>query len=515
LGEELTNSSVCQDGTTRGECLAAGMVLPVKSSASVESGVVGVRTKNLLGPMPQLRCGADASAPIRPRVAMLSLHGYVAANPPLGAADTGGQVVYVLEMSRKLALLGYDVDIWTRQFEWQPQVEYVADHVRILRVPCGGPNFLRKEYLCEHLDEWHDAALRFIRQHHLEYRFLNSHYWDAGMAAQRLSTVLNVPHLHTPHSLGVWKQRQMATDFPQSQHEFELRYNFARRIAEERAIYAVCDVVVATTSPQVDLIINDYDVPNEKVRLIPPGYDDQRFFPVGEATRMSVRRKLRFEGKVVLALGRLARNKGYDLLIASFALLAAREPEAVLHLAVGGTELNADETAILAQLKACAVETGYGDRIHFGSFIANDDLPDYYRAADMFVLSSRYEPFGMTAIEAMASGTPTVVTVHGGLYRALTFGRHAMFADPFDREDLGITMAKIFRHPRLKQRLARMGAHRARSLFTWTGIAQQLITAAEERLATTGSRVSSAEMSDPWNGDQNDCSESGQERLAS
>jgi mannosylfructose-phosphate synthase len=82
----------------------------------------------------------------------------------------------------------------------------------------------------------------------------------------------------------------------------------------------------------------------------------------------------------------------------------------------------------------------------------------------------------MTAIEAMASGTPTVVTVHGGLYRALSFGRHALFADPFDREDLGITMAKVFRHPRLSTRLSRMGAHKARSLFTWTGVAQQLLS---------------------------------------
>src|SRR5688572_32793947 len=97
------------------------------------------------------------------RIAMVSTHGYVAATPPLGAADTGAQVVYVLELSRKLAQLGYQVDIWTRRFEDQPELETVSDRVRIIRMPCGGREFLRKEYLCEHLAEWNEHALRFIR----------------------------------------------------------------------------------------------------------------------------------------------------------------------------------------------------------------------------------------------------------------------------------------------------------------------------------------------------------------
>lgn len=433
-----------------------------------------------------------------PRIAMVSTHGYVAAVPPLGAADTGGQVVYVLELSKKLALLGYQVDIWTRRFDSQPEVEPVCENVRILRMPCGGPDFLPKEYLCDHLDEWCAHALRYIGRHGLSYRFFNSHYWDAGIAAQRVAAVLGVPHVHTPHSLGLWKQRQMENDFPGCAEQFEKRYNFARRTSEEEKLYAECDMVLATTPPQLDLIVKDCGVPRDKVRMVPPGYDDHRFYPVSEASRDVIRQRLGFKGKVVLALGRLARNKGYDLLIDGFAVLAARDPEAVLHLAVGGADMNANERTILTELQARAQASGFGDRIHFGSFIADADLPDYYRAADMFVLSSRYEPFGMTAIEAMACGTPTVVTVHGGLYRALSFGRHALFADPFDAMDLGITMAKVFRHPRLRQRLARMGAHKARSLFTWTGIAHQLVAAVEHRV-TVGVSLDDNDWDEPWN----------------
>ncbi len=438
----------------------------------------------------------NAASPL-PRIAMISTHGYVAVNPPLGAADTGGQVVYVLELAKKVAQLGYEVDIWTRRFADQPELDPVNERVRVIRVPCGGPDFIPKEYLYESLAEWCVQALRFIKQHGLGYELVNSHYWDAGLAGQTVSEALNIPHLHTPHSLGLWKQRQMLRDYPGDAEKFERQYNFTRRINEERRLYANCSLVIATTPPQLDLITQEYGIPADKVRMIPPGYDDTRFFPVGEASRAAIRRRLGFEGKVVFALGRLARNKGYDLLIDAFSVLARREPEAVLHLAVGGEQLNPREIALLDELKARAAATGHAGRIRFGGFVAEADLPDYYRAADLFVLCSRYEPFGMTAIEAMASGTPTIVTVHGGLYRAISFGRHALYADPFDREDLGIIMAKVFRHPGLRERLSRMGAHKARSLFTWTGIAQQLI-AAVEKTPVAAITLDDKDWDEPW-----------------
>ncbi len=433
-----------------------------------------------------------------PRIAMVSTHGYVASVPPLGAADTGGQVVFVLELSKKLAQLGYEVDIWTRRFEDQPEIDPVNEQVRVIRMPCGGREFIAKEFLYKRLPEWGENALRFIKRHQLKYEFINSHYWDAGLAGQHLSEVLGVPHVHTPHSLGVWKLRQMETDHPEDREQFMKRYNFERRIHHERLLFSGCDIVVATTPVQLDLLTKDYEAPPEKCRMIPPGYDDNRFFPVSEASRNAIRQRLGFEGKVVLALGRLARNKGYDLLINAFSVVAEREPEAVLHLAVGGMKLEAREEQILTELKEQVAALKLDERVKFSSFIPDEELPDYYRAADEFVLSSRYEPFGMTAIEAMASGVPTVVTVHGGLYRALTFGRHALFADPFDKEDLGIMMLKPFRHQRLRARLSRMGAHKSRSLFTWTGVAQQLIATIEQRASATFV-LADNEWDEPWN----------------
>ncbi len=431
-----------------------------------------------------------------PRIGMVSTHGYVAANPPLGAADTGGQVVYVLELSKKLAQLGYEVDIWTRRFEDQPEVDVINDRVRVIRVPAGGKNFIPKEYLYRSLPEWSEHALRFIKRHGLTYQFFNSHYWDAGYATQRMAEALTVPHVHTPHSLGIWKKQLMEKDFPEDAANFEKKYNFKERIHHETLLYRTCDVVVGTTPQQLDMIVSDYSVPEMKVHMIPPGYDDNRFFPVSAASRNVARQRLGFEGKVVLAIGRLARNKGYDLLINAFSLVAERIPEARLHLAVGGSELNPREQELLDELHKLAADLNLTDRVRFTGYVPDEELPDYYRAADVFVLSSRYEPFGMTAIESMACGTPTVITTHGGLYRAISFGRHGLFADTFDREDLGIMIVKPLKHRSLAARLARMGAHKARSLFTWTGIAQQLVALVEQR--ATVMAFADTEWDEPW-----------------
>lgn len=428
---------------------------------------------------------------------MVSTHGYVAAEPPLGAADTGGQVVFVIELAKKLAQLGFEVDIWTRQFEDQPAIDIINERVRVLRVPCGGQKFIEKEYLVRHLGEWAENALRFINKRQLKYQFFNSHYWDAGYATQRMAEALNVPHVHTPHSLGIWKKQLMDKDSPDNAANFDKKYNFTQRINEETQLYRNCDEVIATTPDQLDMIVKDYGAPAERVSMIPPGYDDNRFFPVSASSRTAIRQRFGFEGKVILAIGRLARNKGYDLLIDAFSVVATRIPDAFLHLAVGGTQLKPDEQEILDELIALTAKLGLVDRIKFTGFVADTDMADLYRAADVFVLSSRYEPFGMTTIEAMACGTPAVVTTHGGLYRAVTFGRHALYADSFDKEDLGITIVKVLRHPRLAARLSRMGAHKARSLFTWTGIAQQLISLIEER--SSAMAFSDTEWDEPWN----------------
>jgi mannosylfructose-phosphate synthase len=403
---------------------------------------------------------------------MISTHGYVAAEPELGKPDTGGQVVYVLELSKCLGRMGYHVDILTRRFEDQPAVEPVADRVRILRFPCGGDEFVAKETLCEHIPEWVEHGARFIEADSLEYAFINSHYWDAGLAGQALANRFGFAHIHTPHSIGSWKRDSMDGD----PARMERIYNFRHRIREEKIIYDECDGIIATTPQQRDILQNgEYDVAAEKIRVIPPGYDDTRFFPVSRATRMTLKRELGFDGPIVLALGRMAHNKGYDLLIQSMPVVFQRIDQAKLVLAIGSTDPTDREREQVAELKVLANERGVADRIIFRDHIPDDELADYYRMADVFALSSRYEPFGMTAVEAMACGTPTVVTTEGGLWELVTWGLEAVYANPFDPESFGHAICAVLQHRRVVDQLARHGSQKARARFTWTGVAQQIL----------------------------------------
>jgi mannosylfructose-phosphate synthase len=404
---------------------------------------------------------------------MISTHGYVGAEPEFGKPDTGGQVVYVLELSKCLAKMGYQVDILTRRFENQPKAERVADRVKVVRFPCGGKKFIPKETLVHHIPEWVENVMEHIRSKKIQYSFINSHYWDAGVAGQMVANRLGIPHIHTPHSIGSWKRNNMDGE-PEG---LERKYNFKERIRNEKTVYDECDALIATTPLQRDIVEGEeYDVPSDKVYVVPPGYDDTRFFPVSLASRRALKEQYGFQGKIVLALGRTARNKGYDLLVRSMKVVFDRVPEARLILAAGSKNPNPQEQKIVAELEQIAKELGIQDKVTLADYIPDDELPDYYRLADVFALSSRYEPFGMTAVEAMACGTPTVVTTQGGLWKQVTWGTEAMYEDPFDPESFGHAVRAILQHSRVADQLSKFGSQKARANFTWMGIAQQVLS---------------------------------------
>jgi mannosylfructose-phosphate synthase len=150
-------------------------------------------------------------------------------------------------------------------------------------------------------------------------------------------------------------------------------------------------------------------------------------------------------------------------------------PDASLLLAVGSTRLTPGEARQVEELQELAAELGIAEHVRFHDYVPDDDLADTYRAADVFALSSRYEPFGMTAVEAMACGTPVVVTTAGGLWQLITWGSEGIYADPNDREAFGIAIATVLQHPAVARQLSMLGSARARASFTWNGIAQELL----------------------------------------
>ena len=405
-------------------------------------------------------------------ILMISLHGYVGANAELGKPDTGGQVVYVLELAERFSRLGKKVDLVTRQFEDQPEYDVVDENYSVWRIPFGGKKFIRKEDMHDHLKKFVTNCLAAIKKEGKKYDVVYSHYWDAGYAGQKIAEELGISHVHTPHSVGWWKRRTMGSDMDEK--EMEKTYRFKERIRKEYFVYQMCNYVIATTLPQVDLLTKQYDVLPRNCGMIPPGIDENRFFPVPSKENDKIRSKYDIQPSDILTLGRMAHNKGYDLLIQALPTVLELCPEARLVAAIGSDQSDQDDQGV-AKLKKLATDLGVMDKIKWKSYIADEDLANVYRSANIFAMPSRYEPFGMVAIEAMACGTPSVVTVHGGLYDLIDFGNQALFADPHRPIEFGAMMSMPLLYPKMRNELSVEGARFARRNFGWTGIAKRMI----------------------------------------
>jgi mannosylfructose-phosphate synthase len=345
------------------------------------------------------------------------------------------------------------------------------DGLRVWRIPFGGKKFIRKEDMHDHISNFITNFLAAVRQRGLKYDVVNSHYWDAGWAGQRIAEELNVPHIHTPHSLGEWKQQEMERD----SEDADKVYRLEERIQKEFLIYRSCDHMIATTAEQLEQLETQYEISDKHIDVIPPGVDERRFTPVRKLQVSELKNRFSIQPNTIYAVGRMATNKGYDLLIRSLPIALLSVPDVRLLLAAGGENSQRDKEK-LAELKQLAQELDVYDKITWAQYIPDDELIDYYRAVDVFALSSRYEPFGMTAIEAMACGTPTVITVHGGLHDLIDFGTQALFADPFDPQEFGTMLALPLRYPRLADELSNEGSRFARRTFGWTGIAKRTLS---------------------------------------
>lgn len=400
---------------------------------------------------------------------MISLHGYVAASPELGKPDTGGQVVFVLELAKRFARLGYRVDVVTRRFEDQPAEDRINDNLRVWRIPFGGKQFIRKEDMHDHYRDFVTNLLASVRRNKRRYDVVNSHYWDAGVAGQQIAEELQIPHIHTPHSLGWWKAKDM-----ESLHESDFAdYRFEERIRREFILYRTCDMVIATSEQQAQLIEEEYALPHDHIVMIPPGIDEHRFTATTPEELARIRERLKMSINDVYVVGRAATNKGYDLIIDALPHLQKMQPQARLVLAAGAN--SEDDKALVNGWMQQAAELGVAGSIDWRGYIADDALVDHYRAAGVFALPSRYEPFGMTAVEAMSCGTPTVLTTHGGLHAQIEFGLHGLVADPTRPEEFAAMINMPMQHPWLREKLSVEGARFARRAFGWTGIARRTI----------------------------------------
>jgi mannosylfructose-phosphate synthase len=399
------------------------------------------------------------------RLGMFSVHGYVDAEPRLGATDTGGQVTYVLELSKALASLGVAVDLYTRRFEGRAAEEAVAEGVRIVRIPGGPDEFIIKEEMLPYWPEFADNCERRIKEEGLSYQLLHSHYWDAGYVCRLLAPRLEQKFVHTSHSLGAWKRERMDGDAA----EMERVYHFEERIAEERRVFAAAAGITVTNRASVEKYKEFYGFESENMVVIPPGVNTARFNPADDGRAVAGT-----ERPYVFSLSRIDANKGLDYLINAFAR-AAEGSDLALVIGGGSAEPEERERRVLEELKDLAAARGVEGRVAFAGYVTDEDLPYFYRRARAFVLPSKFEPFGMTALEAMACGTPVVATNLGGLARYLKDGRDAILVNPSDEEALASAMMRAATDEELAAKLVAAGLKTIAREFTWEGIAKKHI----------------------------------------
>jgi len=412
------------------------------------------------------------------RILMISTHGYFEGKPSLGLPDTGGQVVFVIELSKALAKSGYKVDILTRQFEDFPQIETINEDVQIVRIPCGRSDFLPKEYLVETLPELIDAFVEYCKNNNLKYEFIDSHYWDAGFVGTKLGEIFDIPTIFTPHSLGVWKKMEMEETLARkgveiNEEEFEREYNFKQRNEAERLIMSDGAKVIATTPQQKDIICEKYGIPEQKVAVITPGFDANKYRRIDKEAVTEVARQRNWPDKFIMAVGRIAANKGYDLLLEATKYVLEEIDGVKLVLRIGSEKPTKNEIQQKDELLRLAEKLGISDKLLFLDYI--EELEYLYNAGRVFVLSSTYEPFGMTAIEAMACGTPSAVTDKGGLKYFLEDGKDAMIVDPFDTRKLAKAIVSLLEDQRLCSEISQKGYDKAHSMFTWEIIANKTL----------------------------------------
>ena len=395
------------------------------------------------------------------RIALISEHASPLAT--LGGVDAGGQNIYVAHVARALARAGHHVDVFTRcDDDTLPPVVDVRPGVRVLHIPAGPGRFVPKEQLLAHMGEFTRAAQRLFAAS-VPYDVVHANFFMSGLVGLRLQERFGVPLVMTFHALGlVRREYQGAADaFP------------AARIDIERRIVRQADSMIAECPQDKADLMRLYGASAARIAVVPCGVDRSEFAP-GDMAAARRRLGLADDEFVVLQLGRLVPRKGIDNVVRAVARLD-RSLNARL-VVVGGESAEPDERATpeIGRLRAVAAQCGIAERVVFTGQRQRHQLRDCYVAADVFVTTPWYEPFGITPLEAMACGTPVVGSAVGGIKHSVLDGVTGFLVPPQDPVALAERLAQLHASPLLRQAMGSAGVRRMRSLFTWDRIAAEL-----------------------------------------
>jgi len=386
------------------------------------------------------------------RVAMITVHTSPVAKP--GGYAAGGMNVYVRETSRQLAKLGLSVDIFTRDDGTQPSIAPLSPGVRLVSLPAGPHTPLPKEEVVAYLPEFLHGMRRFRQQQDLHYDLLHSHYWHGGWVGSFLAPHWGIPHVAMFHTLAEVKNRALV-----QQHETDQRADCERRIV------AAADRIICAGDQEKQALARLYGAVPARVSVIPCGVDLRRFRPLDQAV---ARRRLGLgEEPLVLYVGRIEPLKGLEILVEAVGQLETQEARL---LVVGG---DAQADGEVQRLRARAAALGLADRIRFTGIVDQSELPSYYSAADVCVVPSYAESFGLVAVEAMACGRPVIASRVGGLMTTISDGRTGYLIPWHCPEPFAERIDLVLGNSELRANLGR-AARRSVLRFSWDRIAASL-----------------------------------------
>lgn len=397
----------------------------------------------------------------RQAIALISDHADPAAE--IGLEEAGGQNVYVRHVGETLAALGWHVDMFTRKVKASDDdiVQHSA-HCRTIRLRAGAETYIPRDRLFEHMPEFVDSFQAFQRTQGLNYPLIHTNYWLSAWAGLELQKTSGIQLVHTYHSLGAVKYQSLV-EIPQVANT---------RLKIEREILERANCIVAT-SPQEQETLRSLVSTRGQIEVIPCGTDTTNF-RLTSKTQARTKLKLDSREKVILYVGRFDERKGIETLVRAFALLKEQDLKNIKLMIVGGSSANMPDGIERDRIENIVNELGLKDSTIFVGRIGHDVLPLYYTAADVCVIPSHYEPFGLVAIEAMACGVPVVASNVGGLKFTIIPEETGLLVEPKDVEAFAEGIQRILFDDLWVRKMRKQASANVNQRFSWTGVAIHL-----------------------------------------
>jgi len=402
------------------------------------------------------------------RIAMISYHTCPLAT--LGGKDTGGMNVYVRELTRQLGQMGIHVDVFTRsQDDHVPHVLHELGYGnRVVHVPAGPEHPVPKEELVNYIPQFVEGIKSFSCEKGIKYDIIHSHYWMSGIAAASLSDYWGrTPIVHMFHTLGEMKNR-----IARSEAEREGEY----RINGEKQVLGRVDRITVATLAELTQLRFLYKADQNKLVIIPPGVDVSHFYPI-PADEAKTYIGIKPEDRMILFVGRIEPLKGVDTLLEAMSCLMLKDSSRPVHLAIIGGDPSASPeamTAEMARLQKLCDDLGLGQTVVFLGKRDQDTLPYYYSAAEVVVMPSHYESFGMVALEAMACGTPVIASEVGGLAYLVRDGETGFTIPAEEPDTLCEKLSWLLCDEQLHEKMSGQAAEYAQD-YAWEKIANQIV----------------------------------------